>query len=265
MSTEGFVAISRKLIKTPVVHDREKLAILLQLIFKVRFRETEENGIKIGVNQFLCTQSSLAKELELSDGRLRYMLKSFEKDGYLSIETVRNRYTIITLSDNVIESFLPDRKKASDDENGSKKLSAGNKESKKLSAENEESNTAVATETVTESADDERSDEPTKAYGEFDNVYLTADEYEKFGRTAGSQRDAYINKLSAYLENNPQKKYRRHYALLVSELSAGSIKGTGGIMPLHSISPDPTASYDIKRAEERAKNHVPKLKKREKR
>lgn len=49
--------------------------------------------------------------------------------------------------------------------------------------------------------------------GEFNNVLLTASEFSKL-----KERNllSYIDTLSIYLENNPKKKYRSHYATILS-------------------------------------------------
>lgn len=50
-------------------------------------------------------------------------------------------------------------------------------------------------------------------YGEFQNVKLTEEEYEKIEE---KNLTPYIEKLSCYLENNPKKKYASHYATILT-------------------------------------------------
>lgn len=53
-------------------------------------------------------------------------------------------------------------------------------------------------------------------YGEFDNVLMTAEEFDKLGDKLGTDsRDALIFELSCYITNHP-KKYKNHYATILS-------------------------------------------------
>ncbi len=109
----------------------------------------------------------------------------------------------------------------------------------------------------------ERSSELCR-YGHFQNVLMTAEEYEQFKRQT-RKYEAYINKFSAYLASRPDKRYENHYAQLCihlyeDEKTAQYDEGNQQYRP-----PLTEASYDIKRAEERARTTVPRVKKRQKR
>lgn len=53
-------------------------------------------------------------------------------------------------------------------------------------------------------------------YGEFQNVKLSTEEFEKLGdKLGGEERDGLIFELSCYLKNHP-KKYKDHYATLLN-------------------------------------------------
>ena len=109
----------------------------------------------------------------------------------------------------------------------------------------------------------ERSSELCR-YGHFQNVLMTAEEYEQFKRQT-RKYEAYINKFSAYLASRPDKRYENHYAQLCihlyeDEKTAQCDEGNQQYRP-----PLTEASYDIKRAEERARTTVPRVKKRQKR
>ena len=53
----------------------------------------------------------------------------------------------------------------------------------------------------------------TPSLGEFNNIFLTKEEYKKLKE---KNLTSYIDTLSIYLENNPNKKYRSHYATILS-------------------------------------------------
>lgn len=249
MLTEGYILVSRKLVEKKVFRDKEQLGILFQMLLMARFKSCMVEGTEVKVNQFYGTKKKLAEEFGVSEGKLRGILASFEKQGILTTKNIKNKYTLICLSDELVKWAPPVKKK----KNG---YYEDNRQAEEASVKS-----------ATAKENGENNDEALKAYGEFKNVYLTDMEYEKLSRSTLSQRDAYINKLSAYLKINPEKRYTSHYALLVRELSEKKLRGREA---LDTVSEDDsyqngTASYDIRRAEERARTQVPKLKKRERR
>lgn len=250
MLTEGYILISRKLVEKKAFRDKEQLGILLQMLLMARFKSCMVEGTEVKVNQFYGTKKKLAEEFGISEGKLRGILASFEKQGILTTKNIKNKYTLICLSDELVKWDPPTKKKKAVHED-------------KFQAEEASSKSS----TEDESDVDENNNGDLKAYGEFKNVYLSDEEYEKFSRRTLSQRDAYINKLSAYLENCPEKRYTSHYALLVRELSDRKLRGKEAVDSFSEYDSyqNGTASYDIRRAEERARTQVPKLKKRERR
>lgn len=97
-------------------------------------------------------------------------------------------------------------------------------------------------------------------YGKFENIYLTAMQYEEL-KSLSASYESQIERLSAYLKANPSKKYEDHFALLCLNIEKDKLSG-GGIRRNDDCTPDPTASYDIRRAELRARTGVPVVKKR---
>lgn len=243
MVTEGFVAIPRKVAKTKVFNEHEKFGILVKLIFKARFREGEAAGVKLNVNQFLCTKKHLADEFHMSENKLRSILVYFEKYGYIKMENIKNKYTRITISEDIISNY-----------------SAPYKDGEKSSGTRKGKAPVDSTADVININDAPE----LKGYGEFKNVMLTEEQYRLFSLKT-SQCDRFINKLSAYLINHPKKKYESHYALLISEFEDKQLSMPGNAS---AVSEKPNIfndgpSYDIQRAEQWARTHVPKVKKRE--
>lgn len=259
MLTNGFISVSRKMVMLDVFSDNEKFAVLMKLLFKVRFRETEENGVKVGVNQFLCSVTELAREFQMDVKKLRSCLRHFERKGYITTENIQNRCTLVTLSEELCE-FMGEEKAVERKRHAAKKVTKGEEE-KHIPEEKAEISEA-------------ESSEEYECYGVFHNVRLTREQYKSFSEKSEKSR-VYIDKLSAYLENHPEKKYKSHYALLVSELYEKELSERGAREKEPTKTQNTTekrtgyfgfsqgeASYDIKRAEEWARTHVPKVKKR---
>lgn len=109
--------------------------------------------------------------------------------------------------------------------------------------------------------------EESGCYGKFGNVRLSKEEYEEIKKQIPSYKN-YIELFSAYLAAN-SKDYDNHYAAIYSwylrDNERGRVKPAVTVnMPVNPLYPNGT-SYDLERAEKRALESVPKLKKREKR
>lgn len=104
-------------------------------------------------------------------------------------------------------------------------------------------------------------------YGKFRNVCLTDEEYEELKKLIPSY-EKYIEHFSAYIAAN-HNKYKNHFAAIYSwylkDIEKNEKKyGNGAKTPASPLYPNAT-SYDLARAEKRALESVPKLKKRERR
>ncbi len=137
--------------------------------------------------------------------------------------------------------------------------------------------------------------EKSEGLGLFGNVYISEAEMDSLKKTMPGYYKTYIEKLSAYLKNAPDKDYKNHCAVILSwfmrdeaegKLPKSDIpggqegenrympqerenrinnfsKGTGSSFNRKDICPpDPTASYDITEAQKRAMTSIPKSTKR---
>lgn len=110
-------------------------------------------------------------------------------------------------------------------------------------------------------------EEEKRPFGVFDNVLLTGTQYRSLLEKL-PEAQLFIEKLSSYLASNPSKSYPNHYAVILSWYADYMLKNKNNgsnrtYKNKDSIpTPDPTASYDIRRAELRARTQVPTVKKR---
>lgn len=298
---KGFVKVPRAILSRKEFSDPALFYAYFVLMSSVRFVETEIDGIRVGVGQLLISKSQLASLFGMSLSRTRSTLERFEKMGGITRENIKNKYTLITvlkpfLTGNINKTssvlkkdtvFISD-KSAVSNESQLKEFSYENRELSeavfKPSDIEEKSGLAAKTvkpdsiyEDVSPKPDSgagvhnegtacdagcKESSSPSKlAYGKFSNVLLTENEYLDFQKETVNYR-YYIDSLSARLMNSGGKKYQSHYALLINNCNEDKLRGRG-IFPEEKSKPvpDPTASYDIQRAEERSKK-VPTLKKR---
>ena len=52
-------------------------------------------------------------------------------------------------------------------------------------------------------------------FGEFENVFLSSDEFQKLKSKLGTETESYIERLSSYIASSG-KKYKSHYATILS-------------------------------------------------
>ncbi len=64
-------------------------------------------------------------------------------------------------------------------------------------------------------------------FGEFENVLLSADEFQKLKSKLGSETEGYIERLSSYIASSG-KKYKSHYATILSWTQKDA-KNSGGV------------------------------------
>ena len=64
-------------------------------------------------------------------------------------------------------------------------------------------------------------------FGEFENVLLSADEFQKLKSKLGSETEGYIERLSSYIASSG-KKYKSHYATILSWTQKDT-KSFGGV------------------------------------
>ncbi len=64
-------------------------------------------------------------------------------------------------------------------------------------------------------------------FGEFENVFLSADEFQKLKSKLGTETESYIERLSSYIASSG-KKYKSHYATILSWAQKDT-KNFGGV------------------------------------
>lgn len=64
-------------------------------------------------------------------------------------------------------------------------------------------------------------------FGEFENVFLSADELQKLKSKLGTETESYIERLTSYIVSSG-KKYKSHYATILSWTQKDT-KNSGGV------------------------------------
>lgn len=242
----GYIKIYRDILDSVLFRKPVLMQIWLLLAKEARYVKTVQDGIEVQPGQVLITISELAKCSKQPERRVRYVLDCLEEMELISCANIRNRYTLITLSnpDELHGVRMKDVKKP--------------------------------TETTTAQPEEVKK----AAYGEFGNVYLTDDEKRRL-KERTTAADSYIDRLSAY-KRRTDKVYNDDFAVLCEWISKDDITAAGkpAIEPKADKhqAPEKTnlsqypgsntdfmtspASYDLAKAEMIARTTVPTLRKR---
>ena len=198
----GYVKIHRKLIqwgwyKNSVVKDT-----FLHLIFTANFKDMPWEGITIKRGQVVTSYESLANDLGFSIQQVRTAIKKLRSTGEITTQAT-NRYTIVTVVN--FDDYQSTDENLTDEitSNATNKQQTNNKQ-------------------ITNNQQQRKKDKKDKndknikkyIYGEFNNVKLTNDEYEKLKANLPNYQD-YIEKLSLYIASKG-KRYKSHYATILN-------------------------------------------------
>ena len=97
MKPSTFIKLDRNILDSSYFSDADTLRVWITLLILAAHKNTEVNGIELKRGQLLTTSSALCDRLGISLKRLRTILDRLEKDGSVTRESVKNRYTIITI------------------------------------------------------------------------------------------------------------------------------------------------------------------------
>ncbi len=100
MKNDAFIKVPQELFRSEIYEDKELFHFCLTLMAHARFVPVTVDNIEIQPGQLLTTGPYLCKLCNITRGRLRGFLKRLTDCGFLSAETIRHKYTLITLRTN---------------------------------------------------------------------------------------------------------------------------------------------------------------------
>lgn len=269
----GYFRIYRETLHCKALQDRDALQVWLFLCEQVRFKKTIKDGIEILPGQALLSAGTVARACGLQERKVRYILTCLEKDGLIRRENIRNRYSLIT----VTEPQAQQEKVPSVPVQPPQRPVTVRPQTPAPTA------TAVPAQPASADVQDQPENAAKTGFGTFGNVYLTVREKAALQERCAFS-DSYIDNLSAY-KRRTHKAYADDYSVLCEWISKDDINEKRGAAKQAALqlrrekektakenkSEEPCAknhfmpgpaSYDLEAAEERARTSVPKLKKR---
>ena len=263
MNNRGFIMLPRCFMESELFNNKLITHFYILLLYQARYKNQVIDGIFVKENQMLITKKALSEMASLSEREVRYYLNKFRDMGAINYGSVKNQYTLITLNESFLDGTFALKLKQQEPIFYPEIKPYEKKEKKTEKKEKANSNIGLSDDnTSVLNSDEALSSDKKLPYGKFRNVLLTAEEFKELQQLTPDY-EYYIERLSASLMNT-SKTYNNHFALLykniLEDMEKNRLEKKSEI-----ITPDPTASYDIRRAEERARTSVPKLRKREKR
>jgi len=202
--TGGYLKLFRSIDQWEWYKDSYTKSLFFHCLIRSNHKPNNWRGIDVESGSFITSLDTLSYELGMSVHQIRIALKHLQKTNEIVIKTT-NRFTQIFVvkwayyqgSYDDDDKQMANKRQASDKQVATNK---NDKNEKKDKNTNKEGNDVIV------------SHSNKSSYGEFTNVKLTIEEYEKI---KSSRLESYIAKLSAYKESTG-KKYKSDYATILN-------------------------------------------------
>ena len=269
----GYIKVYREALHSGALKNPAAMQVWIFLNENARFRKTEQDAIEILPGQLLISVAAIARACSLPPHRVRYILTCLEKDGLIRRENIRNRYSLITVTE----------PQAQQEKVPSVPVQPPQRPVTVRPPTPAPTAPAVPAQPASADVQDQPENAAKTGFGTFGNVYLTVREKAALQERCAFS-DSYIDNLSAY-KRRTHKAYADDYSVLCEWISKDDINEKRGAAKQAALQlrrekektakenksvepcaknhfmPGP-ASYDLEAAEERARTSVPKLKKR---
>jgi len=255
-SDKEFIKLYRRMLSnTTIMKDADHLAMWTYLLLTVAWKEcyAEFGGIKIKINagQFVYGRKAIASKLGCSESKTQRVLKRFQ-DEHMIEQRMSSRNRLITIlnwgSYQMYEQHNEQQmnnKRTTDEQQMNTK-----EEDKNLRSNN---NTYKEDTHIDEIVSMNPKKQTKKSYGEFKNVKLSDDEYQK---VLSGVLLHYIDRLDAYIESTG-KRYKSHYATILNwnRSDIGKpVNKRSEEMPDYKSDEKPMNENELKDLKERLKN-----------
>lgn len=197
--SDGYIKLYRKFKENIFYKNSEAVHLWLHLLFSASFEDSifyyKNTKIERKKGQLITGRKKLSQETGIGESTVFRLLKLFESEHQIEQQKT-NKYTIIT-----ILSY--------DKYNGNEQQIEQQKNNKRTTDE-QQKNTSKE---LRELRKLKEINKEKKSYGEFDNVLLTDEQYEKLKEIYNQYLQEAIETLSSYIKSSG-KKYKEHYAVL---------------------------------------------------
>lgn len=195
---DGYILLHRKILKEWEWYSNiNDTRLWIHCLLKANWEDGWFEGVNISRGSFVTSIKSLANETGLTPSQIRTSLAHLKKSGNLAIKT-SNHFSIISIN-NYDKYQLDNKRLANESQTIDKQLACQsqqyNKEQLKTINNNNKEN-------------------KKRKYGQFNNVLLSDDEYNKLKERFNDYNDK-IENLSGYIASKGDK-YKNHYATILN-------------------------------------------------
>ena len=188
---DGYIMLYKKMAEWQWYKDGNTLRVFIDLLLDANFEDSKRGLIDIKRGQCLTSLNRIQERTGLTCKQIRTALSKLEKSGEIG-KQVTNRYSIITIN-KYNDYQKQDKQRANKGQ--SKGNIKENKEEKEINNIKEKIN-------------------KKEKYGQFENVLLTDDEYQKLKEQFVDYEEK-IENLSGYIASKGDK-YKSHYATILN-------------------------------------------------
>ncbi|MCI6640158.1 MAG: hypothetical protein MSH10_05140 [Pygmaiobacter massiliensis] len=221
MSSEGYIKLYRRMMQWGWYTDQNTKGVFLHLLFLAQYEPCFYRGVWLQTGQAVSTLREISAQTGISVQSVRTALRHLKSTQEIT-QTPKGRFCIFTLQNyaqyqGVLPAQPADGSESTDSLPTHSEQPANTQPTHTLILRNQKIKNSRREEKTPPPQQNKKSDIlPKQPYGEFQNVYLTGAEYEKLTRQLGQAgAKEYIERLSAYLEQDKQS-YKSHYAALLS-------------------------------------------------
>lgn len=205
MASDGYIKLYRKMIDWGWYDDPAVKCVFLHLLLSAQYEPCYYRGIQLDTGQAATSIRELSAKTGISVRSVRTAINKL-KSTHEVTQQIHGKYSVFTVnkyaeyqSNDTRSDKQATQQRHNSDTTATQTLILRNQEVKKSRKKKDIS-----------------SDISQKAHGEFDNVKLTGEEYNKLVDSMGDIGAAeYIERLSAYIAQSG-KTYKNHYATMLN-------------------------------------------------
>ena len=202
MANNGWIKLHREILDNALFHNEKLLKVFIWCTLKATHEEHDQlvgrQIVRLLPGQFVTGRHRASEELRLKPSTAWDYLKVLETNNTISIKS-DNKFSVITI---VNWSLYQSKDGLTDNKTDNKTDNLSDNKSTTNRHKQEQKN--------------DKNKEDKDIYGDFSNVRLSKDEYEKLINTYSEKTTKeFVEKLDAYIASTG-KKYKNHYATILT-------------------------------------------------
>jgi hypothetical protein len=213
------ITLNRKIQKWGWYKNSNTKDVFLHLLINANWHDGEYFGHPILRGQCMFGRKQFSDELGISEQSVRTAINHLKSTSEITIKST-NKFSVITIVK--YSDYQPLPKDINQQDNLQPNIPSTNDQPTTNHIQEYKNIRTIKNNSIPPyippagEKSKSKKDEPKKdTYGEFENVLLTVEEYEKLLNTLGNQTQSYIDRLDGYIASKGVK-YKSHYATILN-------------------------------------------------